>query len=100
MSPEAYKYLTEFFDIIQENSINRYKIDWETLRAEAYQRASAAQTTADTYDTIQYVLTKLDDHHSIFLDPQSAAYLQRYTVERNLPYPSVTIIVRQLPLII
>ncbi len=87
MSPEAYKYLTEFLDIIQENSINRYKINWGTLRAEAYQRASAAQTTADTYDTIQYVLIKLDDQHSFFLDPQSAAYLQRYTVERNLPYP-------------
>jgi carboxyl-terminal processing protease len=65
MSPEAQVYLAAALDLMQEYSINRDQVDWEGLRASAYQRAHGAQTTADTYAVIRWaVITHLDQHSS------------------------------------
>ena len=42
-------YLERALDIMQQNSVNRYKIDWPPLRARAVERASGATRTAGTY---------------------------------------------------
>jgi len=77
ISPTASLYLTAALDIMEENSINRYQIDWPPFRAEAFSVAGTAQSTSDTYDAIRYALQQLGDHHSFFRPPggQSQQFL-------------------------
>jgi len=69
ISATARAYLNAALDIMQGNSINRYKIDWPTFRANAFEEAGPAQTTADTYEAIRFALQALGDHHSFFIPP-------------------------------
>jgi carboxyl-terminal processing protease len=71
MSPEAQVYLATALDFMQELSINRDQVDWESVRAGTYQRAHGAQTTPDTYAAIRFAFTHLDQH-SFFTTPQMA----------------------------
>lgn len=96
---EAISYLTNALDIIQENSINRHRIDWDALETEAYDRTREAQTPADTYETIRFVLRKLGDHHSFFLTPDQIAQYQQATVSDN-PAPRVELVEDKIGLVI
>jgi C-terminal processing protease CtpA/Prc len=69
ISPAALAYFNEAYDYIHENSIMRDKVDWAKLRREALALIPKAQTTADTYPAIGYVIRGLGDRHSRFLDP-------------------------------
>jgi hypothetical protein len=69
ISATARTYLNAALDIMQGNSINRYKIDWPTFRENAFAEAGPAQTTADTYDAIRFALRALGDNHSFFQPP-------------------------------
>jgi C-terminal processing protease CtpA/Prc len=73
ISPETAKYLNDALDIMQNNSINKHKIDWPALRADILNAAADAKTPADTYPFIKMALSRLNDHHSIFIDPQEAS---------------------------
>lgn len=84
---------------MQENSINRYRIDWDALEARAYNCAREAQTPSDTYETIRFVLRKLDDHHSLFLTPHQVAQYRRATVCDNST-PRVELVEDKLGLVI
>ncbi len=64
---------------MQNNSLNRHSIDWDTLRTNAFHMAEHAQTPADTYGTIRYALFQLGDHHSFFQTPDSAVEMQGAT---------------------
>lgn len=72
MVQEAMAYLNEALDYIQEHSVKRENINWETLRQEVSALAAQAQTSADTYPAIKLALQLLGDHHSFFLHPQEA----------------------------
>jgi carboxyl-terminal processing protease len=54
---------------MQIHSINRYLIDWNMMRSEAYTLADGAQTPRDTYNAIRIVLANLGDRHSFFAPP-------------------------------
>jgi hypothetical protein len=69
ISTAARTYLNQALNIMETNSINRYKIDWPSLRAETFEMAGLAQTTGDTYDAIRYALVALGDNHSFFRSP-------------------------------
>ena len=65
----ASNYLETALNVMQENSINRFKIDWPTLRARAVERASGATTATGTYPAIRLALEELGDNHSSFVEP-------------------------------
>lgn len=86
ISPAASAYLKEALDIMQNNSLHRYGIDWEKLYASAFKIAEHAQTPADTYDAIWYALNQLGDHHSHFRTPEMVTEVEQMTVNDS-PLP-------------
>lgn len=87
ISPEASVYLEEALDIMQEHSINRSSIDWDTFRAKVYDQASDARTPADTYDAIRFALALLGDRHSVFWTPTQVSQWQDGTLNAFNPSP-------------
>jgi carboxyl-terminal processing protease len=83
ISPAASAYLEEALDIIQNNSLYRHSIDWNALTATAFEMAQHAQTPADTYGAIRYVLSVLGDHHSSLWAPNQVAQVQQVTVNES-----------------
>ena len=69
MTPEAMAYLNEALDYIQEYSVMRDRIDWSTLRQEAYDMVADAQNSAETYPAIKHALERLGDRHSHLTEP-------------------------------
>ncbi len=65
--------LNDALDLMQENSVNRYRIDWPALRDRAVQRAGTPRSTADTYPAIIAALRELGDRHSFFIRPGPSA---------------------------
>lgn len=66
ISPIAENYLNELLDIMEVNSINRYKIDWSDFRTKVFGKAKSAQTIQDTYPAIREALILLGDNHSSY----------------------------------
>jgi len=54
---------------MQRASINKYQIDWRSLRAEAIDSAAGAQVPSETYPAIVFALGQLADRHSSFIYP-------------------------------
>lgn len=69
MMPEAAAYLTEALEYIQRHALRSGNVDWQTVRVEALVRIQNAQTSADTYPTLRWVLSCLGDRHSFLLSP-------------------------------
>ena len=85
MSPEAFAYLDEALDIMEDNSLNRLTVDWDEMRALAVRLAGSAQTPADIHAVIVYLLPTVGGQHSRFLDPQEAAQLEQGTLAAEAP---------------
>ncbi len=66
MSEPARAYLEEALEIMEANSINRHKIDWDAFRDQAGDLARGARTPEDTYGAIWYAARQLGDNHSLF----------------------------------
>jgi len=58
---------------MQTDGICRHRVDWDAVRKEAFLRAQHAQTAAEMYGAIRYVLRKAWAQHSFFMPPSSAA---------------------------
>ncbi len=71
MTPEATVYFEEVVDYIQQYSMKRADVDWKEIRCDAIACVREAQTSADTYPAIRWVLSRLGDHHSFFLSPEA-----------------------------
>jgi carboxyl-terminal processing protease len=69
MFPPTQSYLATALDLIEQHALHRQRLDWPSIRATATQRAAHAQTPADTYDAIRWVLTQLGEAHSFFAIP-------------------------------
>ena len=69
VSAVASTYLNEVIGLMQNNSINRARINWTDFRSQVFQRAQGAQIISDTYPAISVALGLLDDHHSFFTTP-------------------------------
>lgn len=76
MSPKARTYLDEAFSFVQKGYVDRDKVDWPTLRTAVFAQAQTAQTYADTYDAIHFLITTLGNHHTFFLDPDQDKQLK------------------------
>lgn len=66
LSPVAKSYIDEVITLLQNNSINKNKINWEDFRTDVYRHANGSKTIENTYPSIDYAITKLEDHHSYF----------------------------------
>jgi carboxyl-terminal processing protease len=82
MSLEAYLYLEEALDFIQENSIRRLEIDWEAYRKDVFQRTQGARSPRDVYPAITFAVQSLHDGHSNFIPLQQRA-------PAELPVPEI-----------
>jgi hypothetical protein len=69
ISSVAKEYLNSALDIMQNNSINKYKIEWVSFREETFEFAGNSQTPKDTYPAIKFALNNLGDNHSFFQGP-------------------------------
>ena len=70
MSSTASIYLNTALDIMQNNSINKYKIEWTSFREKTIKYAGSAQTEKATYNAIRFAINNLGDHHhSFFIEP-------------------------------
>ncbi|WP_298902836.1 S41 family peptidase [uncultured Psychroserpens sp.] len=64
----ARNYLNEVIAVMQNNSINKYTVDWNQLRHEAFGELDVnAQTIEDTYPGISKAIALLGDNHSLFI---------------------------------
>ena len=66
ISPIAKNYIDEVITLLQNNSINKNKINWDDFRNDVYSHAKGAKTIENTYPSITYAITKLEDKHSYF----------------------------------
>ncbi|MFB7170626.1 S41 family peptidase [Streptomyces sp. NPDC056254] len=73
MSAAAELYLTHVLDLLQNNSMEKNKVDWPEVRRQAFAEAAGARTTADTYDAIDLAVKALDNPHTVFMRPDQAA---------------------------
>ena len=52
-------YLNDAVDILKENSINKYSVDWEKLRNEVLEKGKNAKSIKETYPAIRFALSQL-----------------------------------------
>lgn len=71
ISPIAKNYIDEVISLLQNNSINRNKINWEDFKNDVYKHAKWSKTIENTYPSITYAITKLADKHSYFVSNNS-----------------------------
>lgn len=71
ISETAKNYLTAVLNIMEQNSINKYTIDWDSFKRQTFEDADGSQTTRDTYLAIRMAVSRLGDNHSFFLEPSS-----------------------------
>jgi len=88
----AEKYLNSLLDIMQEKSVNRYKIDWPDFRAKVLATVPGAQSIPETYPAIKEALIMLGDNHSFFIKPDG-----NVIVSGTLSYDAQTISSPTLP---
>lgn len=69
MTAEVAAYLQDALDYIRCHALRSRSVDWDEIRSEALARIQDAQTTADTYPTLRWVLSCLGDHHSFLASP-------------------------------
>jgi carboxyl-terminal processing protease len=62
-------YLDAALDIMQQNSINREKIDWPAFRERAHERLTAAKTMQDVHALLRVSIKELGDGHSFMRPP-------------------------------
>jgi carboxyl-terminal processing protease len=91
MPNAAEGYLAAAFAIMEQHAMHRDRIDWHALRLASARHALGASTPADTYDTIRWALTQLEDRHSFLAPPvrsvaaiASGAYVRDATVPCGL----------------
>jgi carboxyl-terminal processing protease len=95
ISPVAKNYIDEVITLLQNNSINKNKINWEDFRNDVYRHAKGSRTIDQTYTSITYAIDKLEDHHSYFAanivsqdtsDLKPLPILQDENVPENIGY--------------
>jgi C-terminal processing protease CtpA/Prc len=60
---------------MQNNSVNRLRIDWSSFQSQVLAKAPNAAAVADTYPAIELALRLLDDHHSIYSKANNAGVI-------------------------
>lgn len=61
---------------MEEGSVNKKILNWNSLKTEVYKKASNARSTKDTYEAIELAIFLLKDNHSFFLRPDQVKFLE------------------------
>mgnify|MGYP000657101404 CR=1 FL=1 len=69
-SPQVAGYLTEFFDLVRGQALDRDSVDWEVLRRDANALSATADSLSDVHDVLDFTLRRIDRHS--FLQPPAA----------------------------
>jgi len=56
-------YIDKTFLIIQNNALNKNKIDWDSLRMDIYERTKNAKKIEEVLPIYPYLFEKIEDHH-------------------------------------
>ncbi|MFE0023646.1 S41 family peptidase [Amycolatopsis sp. NPDC059021] len=67
--PAVYAYLDDAIALMRKNALDRDRVDWPVVRANALRMAGDATTTADTYPAIEYVIGALGNRHTFLIRP-------------------------------
>ena len=67
LSQLARNYLNEVLDLMEANSINRYRIDWPDFKTRVFEKVIGAETIQDVYPGIREALSLLGDNHSSYI---------------------------------
>ncbi|WP_431040808.1 S41 family peptidase [Streptomyces sp. P1-3] len=92
--------LVRVLNLIQENALNRRKVDWEGFRREAYEAIADATSPRETYDQIRKAITALDDPHTVFLTPDEVATAFSEEATAAAPMPSGRLVDGHHPLVV
>jgi carboxyl-terminal processing protease len=92
LSAEARAHLEEVLQLMQQWSVNRKTINWESFTQRVYEAARNAQTVEDTYPAIQLALTLLEDQHSQYYTADRTLFRgdNPVTCQENYPVPQVS----------
>lgn len=66
ISDEAGNYIKDAIDLLEEKSVNKNHIDWVEFRRIVFEKAKGAKSIEDTYSSISFAISLLDDNHSYF----------------------------------
>ncbi len=83
LAEPASKVLEAAIAIVKQNALRRAEVAWSTVEPRVRAYAAGAQTSADVYPAIRYLLSELGDHHS-FLSPPSQTTAMRTGSVQNL----------------
>jgi hypothetical protein len=64
-------------DIVKQQTIQRDDLAWQVLEPQLRLFTSGAQSAAEVYPAIKYLLSRLGDKQSLLLTPEVAATLNR-----------------------
>jgi len=70
-SPVALAYFEKAFSLIEKNAYFYKHLDFSAIKHQALEKMKTAQTYADTYDAIRFVIGQLNDRHSYFQPPST-----------------------------
>ena len=88
MPGPAEDYLATALALMEQHALHRDRIDWRALRLASARHAAGASAPAETYDTIRWALTQLEERHSFFAPPEcgdAAVASGEYEGENSLP---------------
>jgi len=88
---QALVFLNQVVVIMEKNSINRYKIDWDDFRNEVFNTVPTAQTIDDTHPGIRKALSLLGDNHSFFETGRGIIW------GSSIPYQKEYVSVNEIP---
>ncbi|HWA33848.1 MAG TPA: S41 family peptidase [Cyclobacteriaceae bacterium] len=87
LSNVAINFLNEVMAIMQQNSINKDKIDWNDFRTRMYEKAAGAQEIDETTNGLYEALKMLGDNHSFIVKTDGTSI---YAGSLSCSVPAVT----------
>jgi carboxyl-terminal processing protease len=69
-SPVAERYVERALAIIEQNSVNRERVDWRAFRSAVLEQARGADTVAASHLAVRFAMSHLADGHSYFMAPR------------------------------
>jgi len=74
---------------MERHALHRSEVDWRSVRDGARQRSANARNPADTYQAIEWALSRLGDEHSFFSPPdRGSAAIASGAYDAEVSFPS------------
>ncbi len=86
VSPEARRYIDTALVVVRTHALDADTVNWDSLRLQTLRRAAGAQTSADTHEALQWLVTRVNRHSRLLL-PELWAEVER-NIHENPPEPS------------